>query len=242
MPCALRAPRRPGPDRQRRERDGARRAARPASAAGARTSSSSRSAPASAPGSSSTESCTAARRAAPATSDTSRSPGSRGHLPLRERQLPRGVRRRRRARAGRRGGGPRRTQPVPPRPPRRAGLAVRGDVALGAAHGDATSLELISTRAASSARGRRRDRQLLQPLARRHRRGGCGAGDALFATIRQAVYRRSLPLSTRELGVHPRRSAEGQAWSAPRRWSRTSSSLPSSSALARGGVPAAAEG
>ena len=73
-----------------------------------RTSSSSRSAPASAPGSSSAAGSTAARRAAPATSATSRSPTDREvDLPLRQHQLPRGARRRRRAGAGRRGRGAR---------------------------------------------------------------------------------------------------------------------------------------
>ncbi len=41
--------------------------------------------------------------------------------------------------------------------------------------------------------------------------GVAGAGDLLLATIRQAIYRRSLPLATRDLTVRARLSTTERA-------------------------------
>lgn len=75
------------------------------------------------------------------------------------------------------------------------------DVARAAAHGDAASVELITNA------GRRVGRMLagvvnfFNPSLIVIGGGVAGAGDLLLATIRESVYRRSLPLATRDLVV-----------------------------------------
>ena len=54
--------------------------------------------------------------------------------------------------------------------------------------------------------------------------GVAQSGDQLLAAIRETVYRRSLPLATRELLLHARHSARSRASSVPRRWSSSSCS------------------
>ena len=65
-------------------------------------------------------------------------------VPVRERELPRGARRRRRARPRRRGCGARRTSPFLRGVLDEQGSVGARDVTLGAAHGDATSVELLA--------------------------------------------------------------------------------------------------
>ena len=81
------------------------------------------------------------------------------------------------------------------------------DVALGAAHGDATSVELISNAGRVVGQAVASMVNFFNPSLVVIGGGVAEAGDGLLATIRQTVYRRSLPLSTRNLGVH--RSALG---------------------------------
>jgi glucokinase-like ROK family protein len=76
------------------------------------------------------------------------------------------------------------------------------DVALGAAHGDATCVELISHTGQIVGQAVAAMVNFFNPSLVVIGGGVAEAGDGLLATIRQAVYRRSLPLSTRNLGVH----------------------------------------
>jgi glucokinase-like ROK family protein len=91
-------------------------------------------------------------------------------------------------------------------------LATKGvldarDVALGAAHGDAASVELLTDAGRLVGQALAALVNFFNPSLIVIGGGVAEAGDRLLATIRQAVYRRSLPLSTRDLGVH--RSALG---------------------------------
>ena len=151
-----------------------------------------------------TASCTAARRAAPATSATSRS-------------------RRRTADVICRCGNVNCLEALA------GGAALARDAEEAARDGRSPFLRAASTRRARSTRATSRsaprtatrrasscsrapaaivgqavagDGELLQPVADRDRRRRREAGDGLLATIRQTVYRRSLPLATRNLGVH----------------------------------------
>jgi glucokinase-like ROK family protein len=91
-------------------------------------------------------------------------------------------------------------------------LAERGavdasDVTLGAAHGDAASVELLASAGRFVGQALATIVNVFNPSLVVIGGGVADAGDALLATIRQTVYRRSLPLSTRNLAVH--RSALG---------------------------------
>jgi glucokinase-like ROK family protein len=76
------------------------------------------------------------------------------------------------------------------------------DVALGAAHGDATSVELLSNAGTLVGQAVAGIVNFFNPSLVVIGGGVAEAGDALLATIRQTVYRRSLPLATRSLGIH----------------------------------------
>jgi len=81
------------------------------------------------------------------------------------------------------------------------------DVALGAAHGDPTSVELLAYAGRVVGQAVAAMVNFFNPSLVVIGGGVSEAGDGLLATIRQTIYRRSLPLSTRNLGVH--RSALG---------------------------------
>jgi glucokinase-like ROK family protein len=81
------------------------------------------------------------------------------------------------------------------------------DVTLGAAHGDAASVELLANAGRYVGQAVATIVNVLNPSLVVIGGGVAEAGDALLATIRETVYRRSLPLSTRNLVVH--RSALG---------------------------------
>jgi glucokinase-like ROK family protein len=81
------------------------------------------------------------------------------------------------------------------------------DVTLGAAHGDPTSVELLTNAGRFVGQVVATMVNIFNPSLVVIGGGVAGAGDGLLATIRQTVYRRSLPLSTRNLAVH--RSALG---------------------------------
>ena len=76
------------------------------------------------------------------------------------------------------------------------------DVALGAAHGDATSVELLANAGTLVGQAVAAMVNFFNPSLVVIGGGVAEAGDGLLATIRQAVYRRSLPLATRNLGIH----------------------------------------
>jgi predicted NBD/HSP70 family sugar kinase len=76
------------------------------------------------------------------------------------------------------------------------------DVALGAAHGDAASVELLSTAGTLVGQAVAAMVNFFNPSLVVIGGGVAEAGDGLLATIRQTVYRRSLPLATRSLGIH----------------------------------------
>src|SRR5262245_38628271 len=76
------------------------------------------------------------------------------------------------------------------------------DVALGAAHGDATSLELLSNAGILVGQAVAAMVNFFNPSLVVIGGGVAEAGDGFLATIRQTVYRRSLPLATRSLGIH----------------------------------------
>src|SRR5262249_46639156 len=82
------------------------------------------------------------------------------------------------------------------------------DVTLGAAHGDAVSVELLASAGRFVGQAVATVVNVFNPSLVVIGGGGAGAGDSLLATIRQTVYRRSLPLSTRNLAIH--RSALGE--------------------------------
>jgi glucokinase-like ROK family protein len=76
------------------------------------------------------------------------------------------------------------------------------DVARGATHGDVASVELIANAGQLVGQAVAAIVNFFNPSLIVIGGGVAGAGDTLLATIRQTVYRRSLPLSTRDLGVH----------------------------------------
>src|SRR4051812_4749232 len=76
------------------------------------------------------------------------------------------------------------------------------DVALGATHGDATCVELLADAGTQVGQAVAAMVNFFNPSLVVIGGGVAEAGDALLATIRQSVYRRSLPLSTRTLGIH----------------------------------------
>jgi glucokinase-like ROK family protein len=81
--------------------------------------------------------------------------------------------------------------------------AVRAsDVTLGAAHGDPTSVELLASAGRFVGQAVATVVNVFNPSLVVIGGGVAGAGDGLLATIRQTVYRRSLPLSTRNLAIH----------------------------------------
>jgi glucokinase-like ROK family protein len=81
------------------------------------------------------------------------------------------------------------------------------DVAVGAGHGDPTCVELIATAGRLIGRTLAGIVNFFNPSLIVIGGGVAGAGDLLLATIRESVYRRSLPLATRDLAV--KRSALG---------------------------------
>jgi glucokinase-like ROK family protein len=81
------------------------------------------------------------------------------------------------------------------------------DVASGAAHGDPVSVELLSNAGRLVGQAVATLVNFFNPSLIVIGGGVADAGDALLATIREVVYRRSLPLSTRNLGIN--RSALG---------------------------------
>jgi glucokinase-like ROK family protein len=76
------------------------------------------------------------------------------------------------------------------------------DVTLGAGHGDPTSVELLASAGRFVGQAVATVVNVFNPSLVVIGGGVAGAGDGLLATIRQTVYRRSLPLSTRNLAVH----------------------------------------
>ena len=76
------------------------------------------------------------------------------------------------------------------------------DVARGAAHGDAASLELITNAGRLVGQAVAAMVNFFNPSLVVIGGGVAESGDMMLATIRQMVYRRSLPLATRNLGVH----------------------------------------
>ncbi len=81
------------------------------------------------------------------------------------------------------------------------------DVARGASHGDPTCVELLTNAARQVGHMLASVVNFFNPSLIVIGGGVAGAGDQLLATIRETVYRRSLPLATRELVV--KRSALG---------------------------------
>ena len=123
-------------------------------------------------------------------------------LPLRQHRLPRGPR-------GWRGAGTRRRGCRPLGSERAPGAGARGrlcsisarDVALAAAHGDPVSVELLQEAG-------RRVGQVLASIVNFFNPsliviggGVAQSGDQFLATIRETIYRRSLPLATRDLVI-----------------------------------------
>ena len=127
-------------------------------------------------------------------------------------QLPGGARRRRpRSRATREAAARDGPQPVPARRcwPRRA-RSTRATSRSASKHGDAVSVELITEAGRLIGQMLAGIVNFFNPSLIVIGGGVAGAGDLLLATIRQTIYRRSLPLSTRDLTV--RRSAlDGRA-------------------------------
>ena len=83
-----------------------------------------------------------------------------------------------------------------------AGSVDAGDVTRGAAHGDPTSVELLAGAGRFVGQVVATMVNVFNPSLVVIGGGVAGAGDSLLATIRQTVYRRSLPLATRNLAVH----------------------------------------
>ena len=73
------------------------------------------------------------------------------------------------------------------------------DVAMAATHGDAASVELITTAGRVVGLVLAGIVSFFNPSLTVIGGGVAGAGDLLLATIRESVYRRSLPLATRDL-------------------------------------------
>ena len=84
------------------------------------------------------------------------------------------------------------------------------DVATGAAHGDPVSVELMTTAGRLVGQAVATLVNFFNPSLIVIGGGVADAGDSLLATIRQVVYRRSLPLATRDLVVH-RSALDGRA-------------------------------
>jgi glucokinase-like ROK family protein len=81
------------------------------------------------------------------------------------------------------------------------GAVDAADVTLGASHGDATSVELLANAGRYVGQAVATIVNVFNPSLVVLGGGVTGAGDGLLATIRETVYRRSLPLSTRNLVV-----------------------------------------
>ena len=170
---------------------------------------SSRSAPASAPGSSRTGGSTAGRRGRRATSATSRSPrtgtsicrcGNVGCLEA----LAGGAAIARDGEAAAREGRSLRLREALDR----RGAVTAEDVARAASFGDPVAVELLQAAGAPDRRDARRRRELLQPVAGRHRRRrGPERRRAAGRRSARRSTRRSLPLATRDLLI--RRSSLG---------------------------------
>ena len=84
------------------------------------------------------------------------------------------------------------------------------DVASGAAHGDPVSVELMTEAGRLVGQAVATLVNFFNPSLIVIGGGVADAGDSLLATIRQVVYRRSLPLATRDLVVH-RSALDGNA-------------------------------
>jgi glucokinase-like ROK family protein len=82
------------------------------------------------------------------------------------------------------------------------GTVDASDVTLGAAHGDPTSVELLASAGRFVGQAVATVVNVFNPSLVVIGGGVAGAGDGLLATIRQTVYRRSLPLSTRNLAIN----------------------------------------
>ncbi len=89
------------------------------------------------------------------------------------------------------------------------GLLDASDVARAASHGDAASVELIASAGRYVGGVVASIVNFFNPSLVVIGGGVARAGDPLLASIRETVYRRSLPLATRNLGVH-RTRLEGQ--------------------------------
>ena len=90
------------------------------------------------------------------------------------------------------------------------GVLEAADVALAAKHGDPVSVELITESGLLVGQMLTGVVNLLNPSLIVIGGGVAGAGDLLLATIRQTIYRRSLPLATRDLIVR-RSELDGRA-------------------------------
>ena len=148
----------------------------------------------------------------------------RRDLPLRERQLHGGARRRRRARPRRRGRGPQRPQSVPSGAPHREGRARRTRRRT-RCHAWRSGVRRADLAGRPGGRpGRRCDGELLQPVARGHRRRRSG-GRRRPARDDQADGLPALAASPRATSASTTRHSAGRpASSAPRPCSATSCS------------------
>ncbi len=84
---------------------------------------------------------------------------------------------------------------------RRRARSTAADVASGASHGDPTCVELLTNAGRLVGHMLASVVNFFNPSLIVIGGGVAGAGDQLLATIRETVYRRSLPLATRELVV-----------------------------------------
>jgi predicted NBD/HSP70 family sugar kinase len=90
------------------------------------------------------------------------------------------------------------------------GALTASDVALASKHGDPTSVELITEAGRLVGQMLTGIVNFFNPSLVVIGGGVSGAGDLLLATIRQSIYRRSLPLATRDLVVR-RSTLDGRA-------------------------------
>ena len=86
------------------------------------------------------------------------------------------------------------------------GFLDAADVAVASKHGDPVSIELITEAGRLIGQMLTGIVNFFNPSLIVIGGGVAGAGDLLLATIRQAIYRRSLPLATRDLTSGARRS------------------------------------
>lgn len=106
----------------------------------------------------------------------------------------------------------------------RQGSLTAASLAMGAHHGDPASVELLQRSGRLVGHMLATVVDVFNPSLIAVGGGVAEAGDVYLATIRESVYRRSLPLATRELRSFRARSAIRQASSERRQWSPISCS------------------